>query len=39
GVSLASWHRPSSSITYTVISNWSQGSWPMVTLLNARLGT
>jgi CubicO group peptidase (beta-lactamase class C family) len=39
GVSLTSWHQPSSSTTYTVISNWSQGSWPITTLLDARLGT
>jgi CubicO group peptidase (beta-lactamase class C family) len=39
GVSMTSWHQPSSSTTYTVISNWSQGSWPIATLLDARLGT
>ena len=30
GVSFASLHQPSSSITYTVISNWSDGAWPIV---------
>jgi CubicO group peptidase (beta-lactamase class C family) len=39
GVSFASLHEPSSSITYTVISNWSEGAWPIITLLNDRLGT
>jgi CubicO group peptidase (beta-lactamase class C family) len=33
GVSFASVHRPSSSVTYTVISNWSRGAWPIVHLL------
>ena len=39
GVSFASLHEPSSSITYTVISNWSEGAWPIIKLLNDRLGT
>lgn len=39
GVSFLSRHEPSSSITWTVISNWSNGAWPIVKLLNARLGT
>ncbi len=39
GVSFASHHRPSSSITYTVISNWTEGAWPIVKLLDERLGT
>jgi CubicO group peptidase (beta-lactamase class C family) len=30
GVSFASVHRPSSSTTYTVISNWTDGAWPVV---------
>jgi len=38
GVSCLSLHQPSSSTTYTVISNWSGGGWPIVRLLNARLG-
>jgi CubicO group peptidase (beta-lactamase class C family) len=39
GVSFTSLHEPSSSIVYTVISNWSDGAWPMVRLLGDRLGT
>jgi len=39
GVSCLSLHEPSSSTTYTVISNWSGGGWPIVRLLNAWLGT
>jgi CubicO group peptidase (beta-lactamase class C family) len=39
GVSFASLHQASSSITYTVISNWSRGAWPIRELLNDRLGT
>jgi CubicO group peptidase (beta-lactamase class C family) len=39
GVSFTSLHQPSSSITCTVISNWSEGAWPITTLLNDRLGT
>jgi CubicO group peptidase (beta-lactamase class C family) len=30
GVSFASVHRPSSSTSYTVISNWTDGAWPVV---------
>jgi CubicO group peptidase (beta-lactamase class C family) len=37
GVSLLSQHQPSTSTTYTVISNWSDGAWPLVKLLDARL--
>ena len=35
-------HEPApapSLVTYTVISNWSDGAWPIVRLLNDRLGT
>jgi CubicO group peptidase (beta-lactamase class C family) len=39
GVSFVSLHQPSSSITYTVLSNWSDGAWPIMKLLNDRLGT
>jgi hypothetical protein len=39
GVSFASLYQPSSSITCTVISNWSEGAWPITTLLHDRLGT
>ena len=38
GVSFASLHEPSSSITYTVISNWSEGAWPIVKVLEHWLG-
>ena len=37
GVSFTSLHQPSTSITYTVISNWSEGAWPIAKLLNERL--
>jgi CubicO group peptidase (beta-lactamase class C family) len=39
GVSFASVYEPTSSITYTVISNWSEGAWPIVRLLDDRFGT
>jgi CubicO group peptidase (beta-lactamase class C family) len=39
GVSFASWCEPSSSTTCTVISNWSTGVWPIITVLEAELGT
>ncbi len=38
GVSFASLHKPSSLITYTVISNWSDGAWPIIKILNDQLG-
>jgi CubicO group peptidase (beta-lactamase class C family) len=38
GVSFASLHQPSSGLTCTVISNWSRGAWPIIALLNDRLG-
>jgi CubicO group peptidase (beta-lactamase class C family) len=38
GVSFASLHQPSTSVTYTVISNWSRGAWPVVRVLNDQLG-
>jgi len=37
GVSFASVHQPTSLITYTVISNWSEGAWPIIRLLSDRL--
>jgi CubicO group peptidase (beta-lactamase class C family) len=37
GVSLVSLRQPSSSLTYTVISNSSEGAWPIVKVLGARL--
>ena len=36
GVSFTSLHQPASSTTCTVISNWSDGAWPVVRLLNDR---
>ena len=36
GVSFTSLHQPSTSITYTVISNWSEGAWPIIELLGER---
>jgi CubicO group peptidase (beta-lactamase class C family) len=39
GVSFLSLHQPSGPITWTVISNWSDGAWPIVRLLNERLGS
>jgi len=37
GVSMFSGHHPASGSTYTVIANWSQGAWPVMTLLSERL--
>jgi CubicO group peptidase (beta-lactamase class C family) len=37
GVSFTSAHRPSDSLTWTVLSNWSDGAWPVVRLLRERL--
>ena len=39
GVSFGSLHQLSSSTTYTVISNWSAGAWPIIKLLDERLDT
>ena len=39
GVSFTSTHDPTSSITHTVISNTSEGAWPIVKVLDERLGT
>ena len=38
GVSFTSLHRPSTALTYTVLSNWSDGAWPIVKVLNRLLG-
>ncbi|HET6988558.1 MAG TPA: serine hydrolase domain-containing protein [Kribbella sp.] len=38
GVSFTSLHDPSQELTYTVISNWTDGAWPMIALLNDQLG-
>ena len=37
GVSFASSHAPSTATTVTVISNWSDGAWPVVKLLGERV--
>ncbi len=39
GVSFCSTHDPVSTITHTVISNTTEGAWPLVSLLDERLGT
>ncbi len=39
GVSFRSTHDPTNAITHTVISNWSEGAWPITTLLDELLGT
>jgi CubicO group peptidase (beta-lactamase class C family) len=39
GVSFASRHQPTTALTWTVISNWSDGAWPMLELLDDRLAT
>jgi CubicO group peptidase (beta-lactamase class C family) len=39
GVSFCSTHDPASALTHTVISNTSEGAWPLVRLLDERLGT
>jgi CubicO group peptidase (beta-lactamase class C family) len=39
GVSFCSTHDPTNAITHTVISNWSEGAWPITTLLDELLGT
>ena len=38
GVSFRSLHDPSTDTTCTVISNWTNGAWPLVRELAARLG-
>jgi CubicO group peptidase (beta-lactamase class C family) len=37
GVSFTSLHDPGSATTWTVMSNWSDGAWPLVRLLNHRV--
>jgi hypothetical protein len=39
GVSFRSVHDPGSRTTHTVISNTSEGAWPVTNLLDERLGT
>ena len=38
GVSMRSTHRPSTGVTCTVISNWTDGAWPVAAALEERLG-
>jgi hypothetical protein len=38
GVSFTSLHEPDDDTTFTVISNWTDGAWPLVSLLNTELG-
>ncbi|MBK5333582.1 MAG: beta-lactamase family protein [Ilumatobacteraceae bacterium] len=39
GVSFRTWHHPRSRLTHTVISNTSEGVWPVTRALYARLST
>lgn len=39
GVSFASLHDPTSSVTWTVMSNWTDGAWPIVRVLRDWFGT
>lgn len=39
GVSFCSTYDPTRTLTHTVISNWSDGAWPIVTLLDELLVT
>jgi CubicO group peptidase (beta-lactamase class C family) len=39
GVSFKSLHSPDRDLTYTVVSNWTEGAWPVTGLLNTELGT
>jgi hypothetical protein len=39
GVSFLSLHQPSASLTWTVVSNWTDGAWPLVKALSEWLGT
>ena len=36
---MLSQHDPASGTTYTVISNWSDGAWPIVEVLDEALGS
>jgi CubicO group peptidase (beta-lactamase class C family) len=38
GVSFGSSHTPSTATTVTVISNWTDGAWPVIRMLDERLG-
>jgi hypothetical protein len=37
-VSFLSLHQPSTSLTCTVVSNWTDGAWPVVKVLHEDLG-
>ena len=39
GVSFVSLHDPARGITWTVVSNWTDGAWPVVRLVDEHLGT
>jgi CubicO group peptidase (beta-lactamase class C family) len=39
GASFKSLHCPDRALTYTVMSNWTDGAWPIRALLNERFGT
>jgi CubicO group peptidase (beta-lactamase class C family) len=38
GISFQSWHDPTTRATWTVMSNTTNGAWPVAKLLGARLG-
>ena len=38
GVSFRSLHDPQADVTATVISNWTDGAWPIATRLDERFG-
>jgi CubicO group peptidase (beta-lactamase class C family) len=38
GVSFTSLHDPDQDLVYTVISNWTDGAWPLIAALNEHLG-
>ena len=39
GVSVCTTHDPASGTTHSVIANWSDGAWPMLSVLDEHLGT
>ena len=39
GVSVCTTYDPASGITHSVIANWSDGAWPMLSVLDEHLGT
>ena len=39
GVSVCTTHDPASHITHSVVANWAQGAWPMLSVLDEHLGT